>query len=128
MPPVRIAPAADGISPGARACDASARRFPKRRDEGAARLPAETLSIGSGACRDFALLMAETLRANGVAARLASGYLCEFEAEEKRAEGALHAWTEAYLPGAGWVGFDATNGILYSSNWEQGAMAMKIKR
>jgi transglutaminase-like putative cysteine protease len=88
----------------------------ERRDEGAARLPAETLAIGSGACRDFALLMAEALRANGVAARLASGYLCEFEAEEKRAEGALHAWVEAYLPGAGWVGFDPTNGILCNHN------------
>jgi transglutaminase-like putative cysteine protease len=88
----------------------------ERRDEGVARPPADTLAIGTGACRDFALLMAEVLRANGVAARLGSGYLCEFEAKEKRAEGALHAWTEAYLPGAGWVGFDPTNGVLCNHN------------
>ena len=84
----------------------------ERRDEGAAREAAETLALGAGACRDFSVLLAETLRANGVAARLASGYLCEFGKEEKRAEGALHAWVEAYLPGAGWVGFDPTNGTL----------------
>ncbi len=84
----------------------------ERREEGAPRAPAETLALGRGACRDFAVLLAETLRGLGLAARLASGYLCEFGAEEKRAEGALHAWTEAYLPGAGWVGFDPTNGTL----------------
>ncbi|HWB58972.1 MAG TPA: transglutaminase family protein [Chthoniobacteraceae bacterium] len=84
----------------------------ERRDEGVAREPAETLALGAGACRDFSVLLAETLRANGIAARLASGYLCEFGTKEKRAEGALHAWVEAYLPGAGWVGFDPTNGTL----------------
>ncbi len=86
----------------------------ERREEGAARSPAETLACRSGACRDFAVLMAATLRGMGVAARLASGYLGEFgvEKSERRAEGALHAWVEAYLPGAGWVGFDPTNGTL----------------
>lgn len=88
----------------------------ERRDEGAARPPAETLALGAGACRDFAVLLAQTLRANGVAARLASGYLCEFGEKEKRAEGALHAWVEACLPGAGWVGLDPTNGILSNHN------------
>lgn len=89
----------------------------ERREEGAPRAPAETLALGRGACRDFAVLLAETLRGLGLAARLASGYLCEFGSEtEKRAEGALHAWTEAYLPGAGWVGFDPTNGVLCNHN------------
>ena len=88
----------------------------ERRDEGAAYEPAETLQKGRGACRDFAVLLAETLRANGVAARLASGYLCEFGEAEKHAEGALHAWTEAYLPGAGWVGLDPTNGTFCNHN------------
>lgn len=84
----------------------------ERRDEGAAYTPEETLRLGRGACRDFAVLLAEVSRGLGLAARLASGYLCEFGSAEKRAEGALHAWTEIYLPGAGWVGFDPTNGYL----------------
>jgi hypothetical protein len=84
----------------------------ERRDEGAAYLPDETVRLGRGACRDFAVLLAAVARGFGIAARLASGYLCEFGDEEKRAEGALHAWTELYLPGAGWVGFDPTNGYL----------------
>ncbi len=84
----------------------------ERRDEGAAWAPEETLRLGRGSCRDFAVLLAEVARGLGLAARLASGYLCEFGDEEKRAEGSLHAWTEIYLPGAGWVGFDPTNGYL----------------
>lgn len=88
----------------------------ERRDEGAAYLPEETLRLGRGACRDFAVLFAEAARGLGLAARLASGYLCEFGDGEKKAEGALHAWTEVYLPGAGWVGFDPTNGYLCNHN------------
>ena len=84
----------------------------ERRDEGAAWAPEETLERGRGSCRDFAVLLAEVARGLGLAARLASGYLCEFGEAEKRAEGSLHAWTEIYLPGAGWVGFDPTNGYL----------------
>jgi transglutaminase-like putative cysteine protease len=84
----------------------------ERRDEGVAYLPDETLRLGRGACRDFAVLLAVVARGLGIAARLASGYLCEFGEQEKKAEGALHAWTELYLPGAGWVGFDPTNGYL----------------
>ncbi len=88
----------------------------ERRDEGAARSPMETVAVGSGACRDFAVLLADVLRSRGVAVRLASGYLCEFGEEEKRAEGALHAWVEAYLPGAGWLGLDPTNGVFCNHN------------
>jgi transglutaminase-like putative cysteine protease len=84
----------------------------ERRDEGEAFLPEETLARGAGACRDFAVLLAAVLRGLGIAARLASGYLCEFGEGEKRAEGSLHAWVEAYLPGAGWVGMDPTNGTF----------------
>ena len=84
----------------------------ERRDEGAAYLPEETLRLGRGSCRDFSVLLADVARGLGIAARLASGYLCEFGDGEKKAEGALHAWTELYLPGAGWVGFDPTNGYL----------------
>ena len=84
----------------------------ERREEGASRPPAETLQLGSGACRDYAVLLAEALRGLGFAARLASGYLCEFETGPKVAEGALHAWVETYLPGAGWFGIDPTNGTF----------------
>jgi transglutaminase-like putative cysteine protease len=84
----------------------------ERREEGDARPAAETLALGRGACRDFAVVMVEALRGLGLAARHASGYLCEFGDGERRAEGALHAWVETYLPGAGWVGFDPTNGTL----------------
>ena len=89
----------------------------ERREEGAARSPDETLRLGRGACRDVAVLHAELLRSAGVAARLASGYLRETDAETKRAEGSLHAWVEAFLPGAGWVGLDATNGVFCNHNW-----------
>jgi transglutaminase-like putative cysteine protease len=84
----------------------------ERREEGAAYRADETLRLGRGSCRDFAVLLADVARGLGIAARLASGYLCEFGDGDKKAEGALHAWTELYLPGAGWVGFDPTNGYL----------------
>jgi transglutaminase-like putative cysteine protease len=86
----------------------------ERRDEGAAFAPAETFARGSGSCRDFAALLIELLRLNGVAARWVSGFLWEGDLTEQPhvAEGAMHAWVEAYLPGAGWVGLDPTNGVL----------------
>ena len=84
----------------------------ERREEGPARPPEETLRSGRGACRDVALLLAAILRQCGLAARLTSGYLREAESDSRRAEGSLHAWTEVYLPGAGWVGMDATNGVF----------------
>ena len=81
-----------------------------RRDEPGVQTPAETLKKGSGSCRDFATLLLEFCRASGLAARFASGYmLCE----ATEAGGAsTHAWTEVYLPGAGWKGFDPTTGVM----------------
>ncbi len=96
----------------------------ERREEGPALLPAETLRLGRGACRDVALLLAAILRQHGLAARLTSGYLREVEAESRRAEGSLHAWTEVYLPGAGWVGMDATNGIFANHNFIAAAVGI----
>jgi len=84
----------------------------ERRDEGEAFAPEELIARGAGSCRDFAVLLAELLRGLGFATRLASGYLCEFGEGDKIAEGSLHAWTEVYLPGAGWVGMDPTNGTF----------------
>lgn len=97
----------------------------ERREEGAARSPVETLRKGSGACRDIAVLLAELLREMGLAARLVSGYLRESDSETRRAEGSLHAWTEVFLPGAGWVGLDATNGIFCNHNFISAAVGLK---
>lgn len=96
----------------------------ERREEGAALSPTETLRLGRGACRDVAVLLAEILRQMGFAARLTSGYLRESDSETKRAEGSLHAWTEVYLPGAGWIGMDATNGVFCNHNFIGAAVGL----
>src|SRR5215475_11476117 len=81
--------------------------------------PATTLESGGGTCRDYALLMMEGARALGVAARFITGYLYD-PATDKPATAKPdqpsqpHAWMEVYLPGAGWVEFDPTNGIIGS--------------
>jgi transglutaminase-like putative cysteine protease len=72
-------------------------------------LPAETtLAEGRGSCRDLAVLFAEACRAVGLAARFVSGYQAQPEDDGQRH---LHAWTEVYLPGAGWRGFDPGQGL-----------------
>lgn len=68
-------------------------------------LPHETLELGSGSCRDYAVLMMEAARYWGFGARFATGYIQLSEGQH----GATHAWTEVYVPGAGWHGFDPTN-------------------
>jgi transglutaminase-like putative cysteine protease len=78
--------------------------------------PAVTLESGGGTCRDYALLMMEGARALGLAARFVTGYLYD-PALDQAAGGTAtpahpHAWMEVYLPGAGWVEFDPTNGII----------------
>jgi transglutaminase-like putative cysteine protease len=91
----------------------------QRRDEMGIQTPDETLELRSGSCRDMAVLMIALCRQLGLAARFVSGYLYDpppAEGEEdrsfNRARGSMHAWVEIYLPGAGWKGFDPTNGIL----------------
>ncbi|KMO19174.1 transglutaminase family protein [Methylobacterium platani] len=77
--------------------------------------PAETLRLRRGTCRDFALLMIEAVRALGFAARFVSGYIYVPERDGIAAHlggGSTHAWVQVYLPGAGWVEFDPTNGIV----------------
>jgi transglutaminase-like putative cysteine protease len=76
--------------------------------------PAETLRLGSGSCRDFALLMIEAARSLGLAARFVSGYLYHSAMGRKShaGGGATHAWVQIFLPGCGWIEFDPTNGIV----------------
>ena len=76
--------------------------------------PLETLKLGSGSCRDFAVLMIEAVRSLGLAARFVSGYLYVPEHGDggRVGGGATHAWLEVYIPGAGWIEYDPTNGVV----------------
>lgn len=73
---------------------------------------AVTLRLGTGTCRDFALLMMEGLRSYGLATRFVSGYLYKDNRVRRRGFGSCHAWVQVYLPGCGWVEMDPTNGIM----------------
>lgn len=99
------------------------------RDEMGTQDPVTTLTTGTGTCRDYALLMMEAARTLGFAARFVSGYLYDDSkigggegtvignSEEKVIGGGVtHAWAQIYLPGAGWVPFDPTNGLVSDRN------------
>lgn len=92
----------------------------RRRLEKGVQSPAETLEHNSGSCRDFATLFMEACRFLGLAARFVSGYMYHAEITGRMS---MHGWAEIYLPGAGWIGFDPSWGILASANYVPAAVS-----
>ncbi|MBN2717283.1 MAG: transglutaminase family protein [Deltaproteobacteria bacterium] len=94
--------------------DISSRFTAVTRDDGPPLPPEETFASRQGSCRDLAWLQIQLLRHNGIAARFVSGY-CYLVTDEKP-DWELHAWVEAYIPGAGWFGLDPTHGLTCAMN------------
>lgn len=86
----------------------------QQREEPGVQTPATTLTKRTGSCRDFATLFIESCRSLGLAARFVSGYL--YSPMLPLGQGATHAWSEVYLPGAGWKGFDSTTGQVVGND------------
>jgi transglutaminase-like putative cysteine protease len=102
----------------------------RRRYAEVTQTPIETLRLRSGSCRDYAVLMMEAVRTFGLAARFVSGYVYDPQLLEDAAAngttvgtGETHAWVQIYLPGAGWVEFDPTNGLIGGVNLIRVAVA-----
>ena len=97
----------------------------RKRYEQGTQHPLDTLQTGSGTCRDYALFMIEALRRLGIAARFVSGYVFipGNRAHGYVGGGSTHAWVQVYLPRAGWIEFDPTNGIVGSRDLIRVAVA-----
>jgi transglutaminase-like putative cysteine protease len=103
----------------------------ERRTSKGTQTPLQTLELRRGSCRDFATLMMEGARALGLAARFVSGYLYAPGRDGDDIHlggGATHAWCQVYLPGAGWVEFDPTNGIVGSRDLIRVAVARDARQ
>jgi transglutaminase-like putative cysteine protease len=103
----------------------------ERRTESGTQSPLQTLARRRGSCRDFAALMMEAARTLGFAARFVSGYLYVPERDSGASYlggGSTHAWCQVYLPGAGWVEFDPTNGIVGNRDLIRVAVARDIRQ
>lgn len=100
------------------------------RSENGVQSPDETLQMRRGSCRDFAVLMMEATRSLGLAARFVSGYIFVpgMDAGGTKGGGSTHAWMQTYLPGAGWIDFDPTNGIIGNRNLIRVALAWDSKQ
>jgi transglutaminase-like putative cysteine protease len=99
----------------------------QRREEVGVQTPVETLRLGSGSCRDFAVFMMDAVRFLGLAAQFVSGYLYDEALIDAGGGlvggGATHAWIQVYLPGVGWVEFDPTNALVGGRNLIRVAVA-----
>ncbi len=92
-----------------------------RREIRGVQTPAKTIELGSGTCRDFAVLFIEVARLLGFAARFVTGYLYDPASDESDDQGlsgggSTHAWADVFVPGAGWIEFDPTNRIIAGRN------------
>lgn len=98
------------------------------REEEGTQAPLQTLQRGQGSCRDFAVLFVEAARALGFGGRIVSGYV--FNPDRtllgSAGGGSTHAWSEVYVPGAGWISFDPTNRSVGGSNLIPVAVARNI--
>ena len=101
-------------------CDIANRFTYQVREEAGVQSPARTLFTRSGSCRDFAALFMEACRHLGLASRFVSGYL---DTSASASNASTHAWTEVYLPGPGWKGFDQTSGLLTGNGHIAAAVA-----
>lgn len=94
------------------------------REEPGVQSPSETIALGTGSCRDYAVLMMEAARHWGFGARFVTGYIQMNDDQH----GATHAWTEIYIPGAGWLGFDPTNNVFTGAQHVSIAVARDADR
>jgi len=102
----------------------------RKRHEYGTQHPLDTLQTRAGTCRDYALFMIEALRRLGIAARFVSGYLFIHGDREHNyvGGGSTHAWVQVYLPSAGWIEFDPTNGIIGSRDLIRVAVAREPRQ
>ena len=106
--------------------------YEEREDEGT-QTPVETLTRRKGSCRDFAALFVDAVRSLGFGARIVSGYLYDRDVLGERSRGSsgagsAHAWSEVYVPGAGWINFDPTNLSVGGFNLIPVAVARHIRQ